>query len=266
MFNNLIESSSHTTELKRRGSFFLFTIATYAVLFVVAGVASIYAYDAHMDDPSTELVVMVNPMDFPQPDPQGPRPVTHASSVANQSSGYVRRNPQASVNESRIVPTTTSALPNTNPSLPPGARFTVGPTDSDPGNHGPGRIGTGGDGANSGGSVPPVDVGVPPTPPPVVKPVPKVISKGVITGEALSLPRPAYPPLAKQMHVQGVVSVQVLIDETGRVISAKAVNGNPALLHAAQRAALEARFRPTRLSDQPVKVSGVITYNFVLQN
>ena len=39
MFNNLIESSSHTTELKRRGSFFLFTVATYAVLFVIAGVA-----------------------------------------------------------------------------------------------------------------------------------------------------------------------------------------------------------------------------------
>ncbi len=83
MFNNLIESSSHTTELKRRGSFFLFTVATYAVLFVAAGVASIYAYDAQMGDPSTELVVMVNPMDFPKPEPErvptvsGPRPRGH---------------------------------------------------------------------------------------------------------------------------------------------------------------------------------------------
>jgi protein TonB len=87
----------------------------------------------------------------------------------------------------------------------------------------------------------------------------------VITGEALSLPKPAYPPLAKQLRVQGTVSVQVLIDESGKVISAKALSGNPSLLHAAQKAAMEARFKPTRLSDQPVKVSGVITYNFVLQ-
>ncbi len=50
MFNNLIESSSHINELKRRGSFFLFTVATYTVLFVVAGVASIYAYDAQLSD------------------------------------------------------------------------------------------------------------------------------------------------------------------------------------------------------------------------
>ena len=41
MFTNLIESTSHAREFKRRGSFVLFTSATYALLFVVAGVASI---------------------------------------------------------------------------------------------------------------------------------------------------------------------------------------------------------------------------------
>ena len=46
MFNNLIESSSHASEFKRRGSFFLFTTATYILLFVIGGVVSIYAYDA----------------------------------------------------------------------------------------------------------------------------------------------------------------------------------------------------------------------------
>jgi TonB family protein len=71
--------------------------------------------------------------------------------------------------------------------------------------------------------------------------------------------------MARQMRIQGTVGVQVLIDESGRVISAKAVSGNPALVHAAQKAALDARFSPTKLGDQPVKVSGVITYNFVLQ-
>ena len=55
MFNNLIESTSHAKEFKRRGSFLLFTTATYVVLFVVTGVISIYAYDAHLDSQSTEL-------------------------------------------------------------------------------------------------------------------------------------------------------------------------------------------------------------------
>src|SRR5215203_1694725 len=55
MFNNLIESSSHAKEFKRRGSFLLFTTATYLVLFVITGVVSIYAYDAHLDRQNTEL-------------------------------------------------------------------------------------------------------------------------------------------------------------------------------------------------------------------
>jgi len=64
MFNNLIESSSHRREFKRRGSFFLFTTATYALLFVIAGVVSIYAYDARLEDQNTEIVTLLSPVDF----------------------------------------------------------------------------------------------------------------------------------------------------------------------------------------------------------
>jgi protein TonB len=87
----------------------------------------------------------------------------------------------------------------------------------------------------------------------------------VINGEAISLPRPIYPPLARTSHVHGQVVVQVLIDEGGKVISAQIVSGHPILAPEAKKAALQARFRPTMLSNQPVKVSGVITYNFVMQ-
>jgi TonB family protein len=59
-----------------------------------------------------------------------------------------------------------------------------------------------------------------------------------------------------------VVTVQVTIDEAGRVISAKAIDGPPMLLAAAVAAANGARFSPTLLSGQPVKVTGVIKYNF----
>ena len=71
--------------------------------------------------------------------------------------------------------------------------------------------------------------------------------------------------MAKQIRAQGPVNVQILVDEHGNVISAHAVNGHPALIHAAEDAARRARFTPTMLNNQPVKVQGVITYNFVLQ-
>src|SRR5829696_9151482 len=67
MFNNLIESTSHANEFKRRGSFLLFTTATYLVLFVITGVVSIYAYDAHMEARSTEIELLTF---VPDPPPE----------------------------------------------------------------------------------------------------------------------------------------------------------------------------------------------------
>jgi len=93
--------------------------------------------------------------------------------------------------------------------------------------------------------------------------VPKVISGGVLNGKATSLPKPAYPPAARTVRASGAVSVQVLVDERGNVVSASAVSGHPLLRSAAVQAARGAKFSPTMLSGQAVKVSGVITYNFV---
>ena len=61
----------------------------------------------------------------------------------------------------------------------------------------------------------------------------------------------------------GSVVVQVLIDEQGNVTSARAVSGHPLLQQAAVNAAQQARFSPTTLMGEPVKVTGVITFNFV---
>lgn len=90
----------------------------------------------------------------------------------------------------------------------------------------------------------------------------RTISGGVVNGKAVSLPAPAYPAAAQAVGAQGAVSVQVLIDENGIVISAKAASGHPLLRSAAESAARNAIFRPTLLQGQPVKVSGVITYVF----
>ena len=103
---------------------------------------------------------------------------------------------------------------------------------------------------------------------PPIKPAPKPllrpVSGGVLNGRAVELPAPTYPEVARRMRASGVVSVEVLIDINGKVISAKAVSGNGVLQQAAVQAALRARFSPTTLSGQPVRVSGVINYNFAL--
>src|SRR5262249_17178822 len=89
------------------------------------------------------------------------------------------------------------------------------------------------------------------------------ISGGVLNGKALALPQPAYPPLARAAHVAGTVTVQVLIDEQGNVVAAHAVDGHPLLQAVCVAAAQQARFSPTLLEGEPVKVTGVIKYNFV---
>jgi TonB family protein len=89
------------------------------------------------------------------------------------------------------------------------------------------------------------------------------INGGVLNGKALMLPRPSYPAVARAQHASGTVTVQVTIDEEGNVIEAKAVSGHPLLQPPALLAARQARFSPTKLEGRPVKVTGVITYNFV---
>ena len=96
------------------------------------------------------------------------------------------------------------------------------------------------------------------------KPILRPVSGGVLNGSATYLPSPLYPETAKRLRQAGLVTVEVVIDENGKVISATAANGLSTLREAAIQAALRARFSPTKLSGQPVKVFGTITYKFAL--
>lgn len=91
---------------------------------------------------------------------------------------------------------------------------------------------------------------------------PNVVSGGVLNGKAVSLPHPPYPAMAKAARAQGAVVVRVTVDETGDVVSAEAASGHPLLRAAAVQAARQAKFSPTILGGKPVKVTGVLTYNF----
>jgi TonB family protein len=113
--------------------------------------------------------------------------------------------------------------------------------------------------------------------------VPRTLAGGILNGKAVSLPKPVYPADAKAAGIEGTVYVKVVIDESGNVESAVASTetqkvtrrtgentaevevppADPLLRDAAEKAALEAKFSPTLLSGQPVKVSGTVVYNFV---
>ncbi|CAN5721522.1 hypothetical protein BH18ACI4_BH18ACI4_09190 [soil metagenome] len=103
-----------------------------------------------------------------------------------------------------------------------------------------------------------------PPPNPAARSILKPVSGGVLNGMALFLPAPVYPDSAKRMRVAGTVTVDVVIDEEGKVIAAEAKGGPITLREVAVHAARRARFSSTKLSGQPVKVSGVISYKFAL--
>jgi protein TonB len=264
MFNNLIESSSHAREYKRRGSFLLFTTGVYAVLLLLAGVASIYAYDAHLEAQTTQLELLSYvPLDPVEQQPvviSDPRPTNNPR---NRLTEAIRTEFVDSTSNPTNVPVDVGVRASTVPPVPPGGAR-LGSVNLDP--PAPSFAGRGvptGNGSNV------VTITDPPPPPPASPapaptPVRVVKISRVLNSEAKLLPKPTYPRMAVQIHLQGTVAVQVLIDESGKVVSAKAVSGHPLLVPEAVRAAMGARFSPTMIGDQAVKISGVITYNFVL--
>ena len=76
------------------------------------------------------------------------------------------------------------------------------------------------------------------------------------------LPKPEYPPAAVAQRAGGKVIVQLVVDETGNVVSARAVKGDPLLQDAAIKAASRARFNPLIANGQPTRMTGQIVYDF----
>ncbi len=85
-------------------------------------------------------------------------------------------------------------------------------------------------------------------------------------GKATKLPKPALESNKIWDGADGLVNVQVTIDETGNVVEAKAISGNEMLREASEKAALKTKFKIKQTEDNPVKIGGVIAYNFTLKN
>ncbi|HEX8353532.1 MAG TPA: energy transducer TonB [Pyrinomonadaceae bacterium] len=277
MFSNLIESGSHATDLKRKGRFFLGTTLFYGLLLAATGVGSIYAYNVRLDyNPDYEVLAL---MRFPPAESRGEQPRREQQRAASGPSrvSRVATRTEISMNTpyrgERIASASTPEVgPRQNVRLGSFNSIQVGGPAGPglPGGEGPPG---GGGGDHDGPAVTEVTEPPPPrlTPTPAPTPAPRrsdkpvALTSSIIAGKTLAKPAPPYPAVARAAGVQGLVAVQILVDEQGRVVSAKAASGNPLLQQAAVQAAYKALFSPTVLGGQPVKVTGSITYNFVLR-
>src|SRR5439155_12837117 len=195
-----------------------FTVAAYAVILFGAGIGSIYAYDAHLDAQISDLELMswvppVTPA-APKPiaDPVRPRrPAVPTAPVDRNVTQSVRTDAIARPDDPTKVPdkigTEASKIP------PVSGHFVIGNRNVDP------SIATNDTSTCINCSSTPATVVLPdkaPEPPVVKAPTTQHVTSIVLSGKAVNLPQPPYPIIAKQAHVQGPVSIQILVSEEGK--------------------------------------------------
>lgn len=273
MLDQLVESRSHAGEDRTKGGLLLTTFILLVGILLASWVVSVgnklaEFMNSGLGADQLSLETLVAPPiieEAPEPEPEK-KPEQQKDPNVD-----IRKEIIASMTETPPkVPDKVSTEKLTIPPRDPNKYTVKGDTNYSAANAPPpdyaGPVntkGSGSDSGNFGGGGNDDDGKDAPPPPPPVKKITKPVSGGVLNGKAVSLPKPPYPAAAKAVRASGAVTVQVLIDENGNVISATAVSGHPLLRAAAVEAAQRAKFSPTMLSGQPVKVSGVITYNFV---
>ena len=265
MFDKLIETEPEGADFHNRRSYFMVSSLVVGILFITAIVISIYAADYGLGRDSFELSMIVTPPDIAAADPKPLQPRLATNPSQSQNLSPAKPTFVAPMDDPKSIPTEISSIPIAIQTWNSPGPAPVGPAIP----NGGGREvnGTGTDPVGIISAAEPTDPAPISEPPPVVKkPVeakPTILrSKGAINGKATYLPKPVYPAAAIALNLQGKVDVQVTIDENGKVISAAAVNGPAFLRAAAEKAAWGAKFSTTYLSDVPVKVTGVIVYNF----
>jgi periplasmic protein TonB len=253
MFDTLVESQGHGKDNARTGAFLAGTAAVYAVLVLAAVAAAILLFSPQLSG-ALDVTTLVAP---PPPPAAAPPPPAQQAQIkipeAPKTFTPPTKPPEkipdaASVQSRPVVAVSNQGVPG---GVPGGVQGGV-----------PGGV------PGGSGTAPPPPPAPPPPAPEPPKPEPAKIHKvsgGVIQGNAIRKPAPPYPPIAKAARAQGAVQVQVTISEEGRVIDAVVVSGHPLLREAALQAARQWVFKPTELSGVPVKVQGVLTFNFTLQ-
>ena len=257
MFDQLVESTSARRNL-RTWVLFAWSSVFWSFVLLAVGVVGVMAYDARLDadlDRLDRTLIAVPPKPLPPPAPPSP---TRRAETAPAPDAFVSRTEQP--------PTVAPPSPRP-PQIGPGSPVGMpngswnGTPDGEPGGD-PNGV--------PGAPIRPIERVAPqppPPPPPVVERTETQRRQGpirstILTGRAIRRVEPRYPQTAVNVRVSGDVEVEVVVDESGRVVSARAVSGHPLLRSAAISAAREWVFSPTTLGGVPVKVVGTITFKF----
>lgn len=282
MLNQLIESKKTGQENRRISGFLVSSFTAVMSVLTLALVFSLFSSNVVLGGDNLEMSALITPVSITEEAPPKPEPVTEKAPKTQSTEKSISPIPvrQAVVLRIDESPTKVPDSPSVSKNLQqarPNSPFKLGSDDSDPVSNGFAPTGRPGGSGPTGGSIlgneppkivkEPVKNDVPVAPPPPIKLAPKpikTISGGVVNGRATNLVKPQYSAAARAVRAEGQVKVQVLIDENGNVTSANAVSGHPLLQPAAQSAARNSKFSPTTLSDQKVKVTGLIVYNFNL--
>lgn len=255
MFEKLIESTMQK-QRGRTGSMLLMTGLIYLVVMTAVGVATVFWFNPALAE-SNRIAAILAPPPPPGPPPPVVEQPREVRSNAVDTSFRPPETPQVLLNPTTIPVTINKPVSNID-YVPGGTPYNGNP------------VGSGIPGSTRGNEATPPP---PPTPRPTPAPTPEKVqtpkeplkvSIGVLQGKAVRKVSPPYPSMGKAVRAQGAVQVQVTISEEGRVIEAYAINGHPLLREASVQAARQWIFTPTTLSNVPVKVQGILTFNFTL--
>lgn len=264
MFDKLVESNTAAADFKNRSRYFMVSSVVVGILFLTAVVYSLYAAEVGLGNGDFEIAELLSPVETTEPEREEPRQ-TEPSSGDRSSTPQRPNSNMARTDEPTIAPTSISTVRNVVPSRNTERFSRLLPISG--GSGGPVfglRDRPSGTTANPSPTSENDETNVRNIePPPIVKEKPKILRKSeVLNGSAIFLPKPAYPKTAQMVNLEGIVHVQVTIDENGNVISAKAADGHGFFRGVAEQAARGAKFKPTTLNQVPVKVTGVIVYRF----
>ena len=286
MLDNLVESNNSKQESKILKGLLLGTSTIAISGVIMALIFSLFSQNLAMGSQSIELSSLLPPTIIPEAKPKPPEPPTKSKKITKQkvkTDVPTRKQNILRLDESPTkVPQNISTKPS-NAKARPNTSFRVGSEDLDPPQAESYSIKASSDATSEeigfGEDVQPKEIKtkkpeikktipkpppLPPLPPKVEtkKHIKKIISKGVINGTAKRLVKPSYSAAAKAANIKGKVTVEVTINENGKVMSARVVKGHPLLRQGVANAARKSTFSPTYLSNQKVKVKGLIVYNF----
>jgi outer membrane biosynthesis protein TonB len=282
MLDQFIESKSNKTANRQSRQLLFSTFSLLTVLSFSAVIWSIFSRDLVLASDSLEFSALAAPIAEIEPqkdepkEPEMDKPKTNSRATTNQFT--IRKVDMSRVDESLDVPDKVSTTPNTSKERPKNRKAVMGNIDLD--SEDPVGVSNSENRGYGKGSTSKSTKGIiskkieieDDEPLPVVEKTKVVeevkklksnVSLGVLTGKAISLPKPPYSAAAKAIGASGVVSVQITIDANGNVISANATSGHPILRADCEKAALNAKFSPTLLSKIAVKATGILTYNFI---